>query len=129
MAGVLIGMLLFRTILRGFNLATTAISSAAPKKAPTKKVKYLKASVARKIIETLIPSSQIFTVTFDKKNGGGERVMNCRRGVSAHLSGTSTTPRAKHLITVFDLKLNDYRSFCLDAIKSIKAVGITFTAS
>jgi len=108
--------------IRGFNLATTA-TAAKPR------TKYLKASVARRIIEELIPSSQIFTVTFDKKNGGGERVMNCRRGVSAHLSGTSTTPRAKHLITVFDLKLNDYRSFCLDAIKSIKAVGITFTAS
>lgn len=128
MAGALIGMLLFRIILRGFNLPTTAIAPRPSIKKVTKP-KYLKASVARRIIEELIPSSQIFTVTFDKKDGGGERVMNCRRGVSAHLVGGSPRRTRSNIINVFDLKLNDYRSFCLDAIKSIKAVGITVTAS
>lgn len=107
-------------------MATTTLT---PRPARATKPKYIKASTARKIIENVIPDNQIFTVTFDKKDGGGERVMNCRRGVSTHLNGTSPRATRANVITVFDLKLQDYRSFCLDAIKSIKAAGITVTAS
>lgn len=106
-------------------MSTTSIASSPTKKVTRSKPKYLKASVARKIIEDIIPSSQIFTVTFDKKDGGGERVMNCRR----HLVGGPARPKRSNIINVFDFKVNDYRSFCLDAIKSIKAIGITVTAS
>ena len=110
-------------------MSTTSIASSPTKKVTRSKPKYLKASVARKIIEDIIPSSQIFTVTFDKKDGGGERVMNCRRGVTSYLAGGFPRATSSNTINVFDLKVNEYRSFCLDTIKSIKAIGITVTAS
>jgi hypothetical protein len=90
--------------------------------------KYLKPAVARAFIESVIPRDQIFTVTFIRKSDGGERTMNCRRGVNTGLVGTGRQANS-NAITVFDLKIEAYRSFNLDRILSIKGAGATLTAS
>lgn len=90
--------------------------------------KFLKPAVARDFINFVIPHEQIFTVTFIRKSDGGERVMNCRRGVHTGAVGAGRKPNP-NAITVFDLQIEEYRSFNLDRVISVKGAGATLTAS
>lgn len=70
-----------------------------------------------------IPNGAIFTVSFVKKNGE-VRDMNCRKGVTSHL--TPNPKREKHampsnMITVFDMQNGAYRHINTDTTLKIKA--------
>lgn len=83
----------------------------------------------REIFETLTKRGRIFRVVFTKRTTGEERVMHCRRGVTKHLKGGASTydMATKGLVSVFDLKAKGYRSIPLEAIKLVKARGLTVT--
>lgn len=83
---------------------------------------------------SLIPNGSFFTAVFTKKPEKGqlvgeERVMNCRRGVTKHLNPTAKKREfsmPKHLVTVFDVKVGDYRMFNLNTLRTIRAMGQEF---
>lgn len=86
-----------------------------------------------------IPRSQIFTVLFTKKPAkgdlfGAERVMNCRRGVKAFLAPADPNkkkraPGPDSVVKVFDMQLHDYRSFNVNSVKRISALGQQFVVA
>jgi hypothetical protein len=79
-------------------------------------------------IRNLIASSQgrFFTATFVKKNGE-TRVMNARIGVKSHSAGgTPSTAAHEQYMTVFDAKINAYRTLNLETISKLKINGVTF---
>jgi hypothetical protein len=73
-----------------------------------------------KVLEAM--GSKIFTVTFTKKDGS-IRVLNGRRGVRKGLNGVGMkyNPAEKGLITVYDLKVKDYRSVKVDTVTQVKS--------
>ncbi len=85
----------------------------------------------RDVFEALTTRGRIFRVTFVKRSNGEERVMHWRRGVTKHLKGGGAAydMAAKGLVSVFDLRAKGYRSIPLDAIKLVKARGLTVTTA
>jgi len=73
-----------------------------------------------KVLEAM--GNKIFTVTFTKKDGS-TRVLNGRRGVRKGLNGVGMkyNPAEKGLITVYDLKVKDYRSVRVDTVIQVKS--------
>lgn len=56
---------------------------------------------------------------FVKKNGE-KRTMNCRLGVTKHLrGGNSTTAHYDNLLTVYDLKINSYRTVNIETLERL----------
>ena len=70
---------------------------------------------------------RIFTAHFHKRDGS-MRLMHCRRGVKAHLSGGELPydPKAKLLLPVFDMQLGEYRMVNLSKLVSFSIGGETF---
>ena len=77
-------------------------------------------SKINKVLEAM--GYKIFTVTFTKKDGS-TRVLNGRRGVRKGLNGVGMkyNPAEKGLITVYDLKVKDYRSVKVDTVTQVKS--------
>lgn len=64
---------------------------------------------------------RFFHVTFIKKDGS-VRNMNARLGVKKYIKGTGTTsntPRPANIVTVFDMKVKQYRAFDLDRVYNV----------
>jgi hypothetical protein len=77
-----------------------------------------------------IPKSAFFNVNFVKKNGE-VREMNCRSGVTKHLTPPSEKKREKpvmpkNIVTVYDMKNAGYRHINTDTVLKIVAEGQTF---
>jgi hypothetical protein len=79
----------------------------------------------KKEIKTLV-GNKFFTVDFIKKDGS-LRVMNCRMGVTKALKGGEKTYNDDdfNYLTVFDVKVNAYRTINLDTIQRLKVNGET----
>jgi len=69
---------------------------------------------------------KFFTVEFTK-NDGTIRKMNARLGVNKYVTGKGKkfNDDNYNLVTVYDLKKKEYRSFKLDRVKTIKFKGET----
>jgi hypothetical protein len=69
---------------------------------------------------------KFFTVEFTK-NDGTIRKMNARLGVNKYVTGKGKkfNDDNYNLVTVYDLKKKEYRSFKLDRLKTIKFKGET----
>lgn len=75
----------------------------------------------RAIIKTA--KGTVFTATF-RKADGSVREMNCRRGVTKHLKGgTSTIAHKQNLLGVFDMQKQAYRCINLDTLIKVKING------
>ena len=72
----------------------------------------------------IVGDGKIFSATFVKKDGT-IRVMNCRRGVSKHVTGTGLkfNPQDKQLLGVFDMHKDQHRFINLQTLQSIQAGG------
>jgi hypothetical protein len=70
-------------------------------------------------------NGKIFSVVFEKRSTGVDRLMVCRKGVKKHLNGGELkyNPSSRNLISVFDLQANGYRSISVEGIKKVKANG------
>ncbi len=64
---------------------------------------------------------KVFTAIFTKKDGT-TRKMNCRTGVSKHVTGKGMAymPADYNLVTVFDMKAKDYRMINLETLKVLQ---------
>ena len=91
-------------------------------------MKTITQSAAAKLLENYT-DGKIFSVQFIKRTTGEVRNMTCRKGVTAHLHGgvQSFDPKAKRLVTVFDVQACGYRNINLDAIKNVKLGGEEYT--
>ena len=76
-----------------------------------------------KVIE-IVNDGRVFSATFVKKDGT-LRVMNCRRGVSKHVTGTGLkfNPQDKQLLGVFDMHKDQHRFINLQTLTQIRAGG------
>lgn len=64
-----------------------------------------------KTIINNIPNNSFFTVEFFKRNGE-LRTMNCRKGVTKHLTPNPTRQKAEmpdNMVTVYDVQSKGYR--------------------
>lgn len=62
---------------------------------------------------------RFFHVTFIKKDGS-VRHMNARLGVRKYIKGTtSNKPNPPNIVTVFDMKVKQYRAFDLDRVYNV----------
>jgi hypothetical protein len=89
--------------------------------------KYIKKSQVSEVISA-IPKSAIFTIEFVKVDGS-VRVMNCRRGVKAHLNPTPTRQKPvmdEKYVTVYDMKNRGYRHINKETTKSIHAARVHY---
>jgi hypothetical protein len=70
-------------------------------------------------------NGKIFSVIFEKRSTGVDRLMVCRKGVKKHLNGGELkyNPSNRNLINVFDLQSKGYRSISIEGIKKVKANG------
>jgi hypothetical protein len=70
-------------------------------------------------------NGKIFSVIFNKRSTGVDRLMVCRKGVKKHLNGGELkyNPSNRNLINVFDLQSKGYRSISIEGIKKVKANG------
>lgn len=73
----------------------------------------------------LTSDGRIFSVKFIKRDGS-ERFMVCRRGVRRYLTGGSPRKSHRHLLTVYDLEKQDYRSVNLNTLLELNAGGKRF---
>lgn len=66
-----------------------------------------------------------FSVKFVKRTNGEVRDMLCRRNVKKYLRGgkLAYNPLEKNLLTVFDMRISDYRCINLEGIIHIKLQG------
>jgi hypothetical protein len=71
---------------------------------------------------------RVFTVLFTKRTTGQDRLMNCRLGVKKFLTGKGLRfdPNTKSLLPVWDMQKRAYRMISMDALKMVKAGGITY---
>ncbi len=73
--------------------------------------------------QTLIQKTQgkIFTAVFVKKDGT-TRKMNCRLGVSKHVTGKGMAydPANRGLVTVFDMQAKEYRMINLSTLTALQ---------
>ena len=72
-----------------------------------------------------IKDGSIFTVEFIKRTTGERRIMNCRKGVTKHLTGGELAfdPKKKALIGVFDMQKRQYRFISTESILTLNADG------
>jgi hypothetical protein len=86
-------------------------------------MKTLKRSKIQEFLDKL--GGRVFTVEFFKKDGT-LRMMNCRKGVTRHLSGDgpSTTAHIEKYVTVFDMQLKQYRNINKETMVAIRANGV-----
>lgn len=73
--------------------------------------------------------NKFFTVNFTKSDGSN-RVMNARLGVKKYLKGNgklSNTANISNMLTVFDMKIKQYRTVNLDNITSLVFKGKKYT--
>lgn len=79
-------------------------------------------------LQSLVKGGKIFSVTFIKRSTGELRHMKCRMGVTRHLKGGAKAyaPKAKNLLSVFDMDAEGYRSIPVEAIKRLSVGGQTF---
>lgn len=82
--------------------------------------RFLNPSMVKTFLESA--GNKIFTVTFEKKDGS-VRVLNGRRGVHKNLKGGTPSPKKEGVITVFDLRVNDYRSVSLNRVIEARTCG------
>jgi len=68
-------------------------------------------------------NGKIFSVVFEKRTTGVDRLMVCRKGVTKHLNGgqLNYNPQNRGLINVFDIQSKGYRSISMEGIKKVKA--------
>lgn len=73
-------------------------------------------------------SGNIFTVWFNKRSTGEERMMNCRKHVKKGVKGIghSFIPAEKNLICVRDMQINEFRMINLDSIFKVKMHGHSY---
>jgi hypothetical protein len=91
-----------------------------------------KASMVRTVIESLT-STQFFGVLFEKK-GGDLRIMNCRRGVTAGVTGRATEAQKSMdktygYMTVYDTNKKGFRKINLDKVIHVRFGGQTINFS
>mgnify|MGYP007032451087 CR=1 FL=1 len=69
---------------------------------------------------------KFITVAFIKRTTGEVRRMNCRTGVTKGVTGTGKTfnDSDKGLVTVWDAKINQFRSIPLENIITVKSQGV-----
>ena len=77
-----------------------------------------------RIVKAVSQNGKIFTVKFIKKDGS-HRVMNCRKGVTKHLTGPGKDykPAPNHLVTVWDLQCKGYRKINLNTLLQVRGNG------
>ncbi len=82
-------------------------------------MKTITAFQALKIIKET--QGKVFTAVFTKKDGT-QRKMNCRLGVQKNLTGKGMAykPADYDLMTVFDMKINDYRTLNLQTLTALQ---------
>jgi len=82
---------------------------------------------AQKIIKN-ISNGLIFTVIFRKRTNGEIRLMNCRKGVKKGTNGRGLgyDAASKGLVSVFDMKVHDFRLIALESILSLSMQGQKF---
>ena len=81
-----------------------------------------------KSIKSAVSDGKLFSVTFVKKDGS-IRFMTCRTGVTKYRKTIGESLRTavnSDLITVFDMKLKEYRSFHQESVLALKMKGQTF---
>jgi hypothetical protein len=68
---------------------------------------------------------RIYSVVFEKKSTGLDRLMVCRNGVHAHMNGGELKfdPRTRGLINTYDMQSKGYRMINLAGLKKLKASG------
>jgi hypothetical protein len=71
---------------------------------------------------------RVFTVLFTKRTTGQDRLMNCRLGVKKFLTGKGLRfdPNERALLPVWDMQKRAYRMISMDAVKMVKANGLTY---
>ncbi len=83
-------------------------------------------TIARtKLVKFLdMTKGKIFTAIFTKKDGT-LRKMNCRKGVKAFTQGgvNRVVQMSNDYITVFDMKIHEYRTLNLGTVISVKFKG------
>ena len=79
-------------------------------------------------LDKLIADGQIFYIEFIKRSTGELRKMRCRKGVKRYLKGGSKSynPKAKNLITVFDMDKGAYRSIPVEGVQCLTVSGQSF---
>jgi hypothetical protein len=90
------------------------------------KVEFIGVNEVRPVLNS-IRNGQIFTVIFTKKDGS-ERKMNCRRGVKRNLTGNGHgyNPEEYGLMSVFDLKVDDYRMLNCKTTSEIRSNKVRY---
>jgi hypothetical protein len=78
----------------------------------------------------LLAGQTFFSVVFTKRMTGEKRRMTCRFGVRRDVTGRGQryVPIERSLMTVFDVKKDDYRNVPLDAIQELRIRGQRFHA-
>jgi hypothetical protein len=68
---------------------------------------------------------RIYSVVFEKKTTGIDRLMVCRNGVNAHTNGGTLNynPLNYGLISTYDMQSKGYRMINLVGLKKLKASG------
>jgi len=80
-------------------------------------------------LKKLVSDGKIFHIEFIKRTTGELRKMRCRLGVTKHLKGGDKkySPKAKQLLTVFDMESKGYRSIPVEGICSLTVGGQLFS--
>jgi hypothetical protein len=70
---------------------------------------------------------RFFTVTFVKRTNNEFRTINCRRGVSKGVKGTSgRKQKTTGLVTVYDMHKKGYRRINLSGVRDIRMNGVQY---
>lgn len=87
-------------------------------------------TIPRKLAVQMIRQmgNQFFTVTVKRRSDGGISTMNCRLGVTKHLTGAGPkyNAKAKQLISVYALDRKAYRSIAEEGIETLSIKGTKF---
>lgn len=71
--------------------------------------------IARQLLSAASENGKIFSVEFEKKDGT-IREMVCRKDVRKHLKGGPTMYNPSVNMGVFDMQIQQYRSFAYDRV-------------
>ena len=72
-------------------------------------------------------SGKFIAVEFSKQDGS-KRIMNCRTGVKKYLKQTTVQRvRPPYLVSVYDVRIKQYRSFDIRRLHKIVVGGNTYT--
>lgn len=67
---------------------------------------------------------RFYTVVFNKKTDGKQRVMNCRQAVSKYAHGGHNNAADKaDLVSTYDMKNKAYRTIYVDGVREIRYAG------